>query len=109
MASRITNSTIDPMFADGLRMGGGERGNLPFGAALQRLARRIAGMTQGLQARLERRATINELHALSDRDLADIGLARADLPYVFSADFAARREAGRATARNGLCATPGQR
>jgi uncharacterized protein YjiS (DUF1127 family) len=35
----------------------------------------------------ERRATFERLHALSDRELADIGLSRGDLSRVFDPDF----------------------
>jgi uncharacterized protein YjiS (DUF1127 family) len=34
-----------------------------------------------------RRAVIAELRALSDRELDDIGITRADLPRLFDADF----------------------
>jgi len=40
----------------------------------------------------ERRAVFEQLNALSDRELADIGLTRADLARVFDADFAKTRE-----------------
>jgi uncharacterized protein YjiS (DUF1127 family) len=46
---------------------------------IRRLYRRVAGWTQ------ERRAyyqTLSELNSLSDRDLADIGIARADIPAI---------------------------
>jgi uncharacterized protein YjiS (DUF1127 family) len=33
--------------------------------------------------RLERRAVMSELAMLSDHELADIGLTRGDVPYVF--------------------------
>ncbi|HWK46023.1 MAG TPA: DUF1127 domain-containing protein [Stellaceae bacterium] len=33
----------------------------------------------------ERQRVINELHALDDRSLADIGLSRGDIAYVFDA------------------------
>ena len=39
----------------------------------------------------ERRAVINELCELSDRELEDIGLSRADLHRVFDPDFARSR------------------
>jgi uncharacterized protein YjiS (DUF1127 family) len=35
----------------------------------------------------ERRATFERLRALSDRELADIGLSRSDLARVFDPDF----------------------
>jgi uncharacterized protein YjiS (DUF1127 family) len=40
----------------------------------------------------ERRATFEHLNALSDRELADIGLTRGDLARVFDTDFAKARE-----------------
>ncbi len=40
-----------------------------------------------------RRAVLSELSALSDHELADIGLARGDLPRVFDPEFAQRRQA----------------
>ena len=51
---------------------------------LRSLATRIAEMPR-------RRAAIAELEALSDRELADIGLARAELGRVFEPGFASRR------------------
>jgi uncharacterized protein YjiS (DUF1127 family) len=36
-----------------------------------------------------RRAAMIELEGLSDRELADIGLNRADVPHVYDADFQA--------------------
>jgi uncharacterized protein YjiS (DUF1127 family) len=38
-----------------------------------------------------RQAVIDELSALSDYELADIGLTRGELPMVFDAGFAAER------------------
>jgi uncharacterized protein YjiS (DUF1127 family) len=38
-----------------------------------------------------RQAAMNELSQLSDRELADIGLGRSDLPNVFDPAFIARR------------------
>jgi uncharacterized protein YjiS (DUF1127 family) len=46
----------------------------------------------------KRRAVMDELGMLSDHELADIGLTRSDLPYVFdpafAADHAAQRNSG---------------
>jgi uncharacterized protein YjiS (DUF1127 family) len=48
----------------------------------------------------ERRAVFEHLNALSDRELADIGLTRGDLARVFDTDFAkARAVAGTPAAR----------
>jgi uncharacterized protein YjiS (DUF1127 family) len=41
----------------------------------------------------KRRAVMHELNMLSDHELADIGLSRADLPRVFDAAFVAQRGA----------------
>ena len=41
----------------------------------------------------QRRALFEQLNAMSDRQLADIGLNRSDLSRVFDADFAEAREA----------------
>ena len=46
----------------------------------------------------KRRAVLDELGSLSDHELADIGLTRADLPRVFDPEFAADRDAQRKTA-----------
>ncbi len=60
---------------------------------------RAAGTTKRwLIGMAERRRVINELAALSDRDLSDLGLSRYDIPRVFDSDFAAEhgaRSAGR--------------
>lgn len=42
-----------------------------------------------------RRAVLDELNMLSDHELSDIGLTRADLPRVFDPSFAADHEASR--------------
>jgi uncharacterized protein YjiS (DUF1127 family) len=42
-----------------------------------------------------RRAVMEELSMLSDHELADIGLARGDLPYIFDSAFCAERNAAR--------------
>jgi uncharacterized protein YjiS (DUF1127 family) len=39
----------------------------------------------------KRQAVMDELASLSEHELADIGLTRADLPRVFDEDFAAER------------------
>ena len=41
-----------------------------------------------------RQATLREMEMLTDRELADIGLNRADLPRVFDPAFAADRPRG---------------
>jgi uncharacterized protein YjiS (DUF1127 family) len=46
-------------------------------------AKRHTGLLNALRRWRERRAAIAELSSLSDRDLADIGLTRDDLPALY--------------------------
>ena len=62
---------------------------LESGQALgQSLARGIGRAVAYLRSLPQRRATMNELRMLSERELADIGLSRSDLPRVFDPAFA---------------------
>jgi uncharacterized protein YjiS (DUF1127 family) len=58
-----------------------------------RLARAVNGAVRHIAEAPRRRAVLAELNVLSDRELADIGLTRTDLPFVFSAEFVASRRA----------------
>ncbi len=49
------------------------------------------GVFARLRAWLDRRSVAAELNALSDRELADIGLTRADLTRVFEPAFVRQR------------------
>ena len=60
-------------------------------AARPGLSRRLASAMQWIAEQPRRRALINELGALTDHELADIGLARGDLARVFDRDFSAAR------------------
>lgn len=66
------------------RPSGPQRGPGP----LARLFRRIGEWRH-------RRQVMNELAVLSDRDLADLGLSRQDIPHLFDPDFAPRYEENR--------------
>ncbi len=55
----------------------------------------LASFAQGVRAWAERQGTLSEMGMMSDRELADIGLSRADVPRVFDADFAADHASGR--------------
>lgn len=46
------------------------------------LARSIGGVREHFAQRRRYRTTVNELSALGDRELADIGLRRADIEFV---------------------------
>ena len=53
---------------------------------------RFGAMVQWLMDMPRRRAVINELDALSDHELADIGLARGDVRRVFDRSFKVERQ-----------------
>ncbi len=56
----------------------------------------VRAVGQWLSDKVKRRAVTNELAMLSDHELADIGLSRADIPRVFDRSFVATRSAPRA-------------
>ena len=66
--------------------------NLAPGSLFQRLR----GLVSALLAMPRRRAVLDELASLSDRELADIGLNRAELSRVFDPRFAETRKRGAA-------------
>ena len=55
------------------------------------LTRWLGAMNARIRVYRERRAVMNELAQLSDRDLADIGLIRGQLSRVFDPEFARTR------------------
>lgn len=55
----------------------------------------LASLAQGIRTWAARQATLSEMGMMSDRDLADIGLTRTDVPRVFDADFVADHARGR--------------
>lgn len=64
----------------------------------QAIARGVSALWRGIRAAFlflldypRRRAVFEQLQAMSDRELADIGLERADLARVFDEDFAHAR------------------
>ena len=65
--------------------------------ATRNLAQRIGSFVSGLLAIPRRRAVLDELSSLSDRELADIGLNRSELSRVFDPQFAEARSRKPAT------------
>jgi uncharacterized protein YjiS (DUF1127 family) len=51
----------------------------------------VSAAVRGFRAWQERQRVLNELYSMDDRSLADIGLRRADIPFVLTpkADLAA--------------------
>ena len=60
------------------------------------LVARLSAALRSLGSLPRRLAVLDELNELSDRELADVGLRRADLRRVFDANFVREREAVRA-------------
>ncbi len=63
----------------------------PRPSMLSLFAAKVSNAVASLVALPRRRAVIDELNMLSDRELADIGLNRSELGRVFDARFVARR------------------
>jgi len=55
----------------------------------------VAFVAQGFKNWMSREATLSDMGMMSDRELADIGLNRSDLPRVFDEDFVADHARGR--------------
>lgn len=62
---------------------------------------RIGAMFRWIAELPQRRAVMDELSALSEHELADIGLTRSDLPHVFDPAFSEQRNSERQRARFG--------
>lgn len=63
--------------------------------AQRRLAGSLTAAVRWLAEMPKRRAVLDELDRLSDRELSDIGLTRGDLPRVFDPAFVASRNFAR--------------
>ena len=59
------------------------------------LADGLASVTSKVRNWVSRQATLSEMDTMSDRELADIGLTRGDVPRVFDADFVSDHARGR--------------
>ena len=57
------------------------------------VARAASAPVRWAAAYAERRRVMNELAQMSDRELADLGISRYDIPRVFDPAFAAERYA----------------
>lgn len=88
MAAHIANDSIAFLLPGGSRTTSVPRRGRVF-------AGRITAAVKWLAQLPRRRAVLAELGRLSDRDLADIGLSRSDLPRVFDPAFATSRNFAR--------------
>jgi len=52
------------------------------------IADRVGNLFAQIATAMHRRSVVNELSDLSDRELADIGLTRAEVRHVFDRNFA---------------------
>ena len=68
-------------------------GSTAYAAPRRGVFARLAAVGQWMAEAPRRRAVLDELSALSDHELADIGLARNDLSRVFDPAFAQSRRA----------------
>jgi len=59
-----------------------------IGRAARRAAAAFVGLVEIVAGWPRRQATYESLARLTDRELADIGLTRGDIPRVFDAEFA---------------------
>lgn len=76
-----------------------------FRRGLARFGLAVATLAEAVAAWPARRRAYEELRALTDRELADIGLARGEIGRVFEPGFRARRPA-RAAAANAKTTAP---
>jgi uncharacterized protein YjiS (DUF1127 family) len=56
----------------------------------------LAFVVEGFKSWAAKQITLSEMDVMTDRELADIGLNRGDVPHVFDAEFAADHSRGRA-------------
>lgn len=102
MTSHTTPQKMNLLQADALSRGASSR-VARIGAKRARrrtLHRRITGFLGRLAKLRQRRAVIAELNMLSDHELADIGLARVDVPHVFDPDFISAHDEIRSEVRS---------
>jgi uncharacterized protein YjiS (DUF1127 family) len=62
---------------------------------LRQIGDGLASLAQGIRTWAARQATLSEMGMMSDRELADIGLTRSDVPRVFDASFVTDHAKGR--------------
>jgi uncharacterized protein YjiS (DUF1127 family) len=62
---------------------------------LRQIGDGLAYLALSVKGWAAKQATLSELGLMSDRELADIGLSRGDLPRVFDAEFVADHVRGR--------------
>lgn len=83
MNAPVNNSQLKLLMAETLSFRAPVADRTPAVAPIGALRRALANM----MAAFHRRAVVNELSTLTDRELSDIGLNRADLGRVFDPRF----------------------
>ncbi|MES2714017.1 MAG: DUF1127 domain-containing protein [Pseudomonadota bacterium] len=91
-ALRPTIGMRDAAEREALRVAATNQGDALFarklGLGLRTVATAIATLARAVASFPAKRRAYSDLLALSPRELADIGLTRADIPRVFDPDFA---------------------
>lgn len=86
------NQPSDAQVAEVVRREAVHARDAAVGRFFGRVARRIGVAFRSLLTMPRRMAVYDELAALSDRELADIGMTRSDIRFVFDEAFATRAE-----------------
>jgi uncharacterized protein YjiS (DUF1127 family) len=73
-ACRLLHCTIDPYFLFDMRF--------RLGAGQERKTKMLVAIINFLQAWRRYNTSLRELYQLGDRELADIGISRSDIPRV---------------------------
>lgn len=108
MNAPLAKEQIALLMSDSLTYRGavveGTDGTISDAPASRSLLQRISSLGSALLARWHRRQVLDELSSLGDRELADIGLNRAELGRVFDKRFAESRRGSYAQRSSGRTA-----
>lgn len=91
MTMQVAKNDLTLMMSETLSRGGYVAGAAGDRTPGRSLSQRMRSAVRWFVEMPRRRAVIQELSLLSDHELADIGLHRADIPSVFDPAFSAMR------------------